>query len=142
MTRPGPARLRERPFWGDDSRVVRYLLGLALVLQFSGVPTAWSKPCPMTAGRGEHACCVERQDGAVAKISGSCGCHIAPAPAGQLPSTISTAPEPAFDRGTPTPPADGPLLPPPSVGSHAGEPPPGPAGGRAFACLSGSGFRC
>jgi hypothetical protein len=134
--------LRERPFRGDDSRVVRYLLALALVLHFSGAPAVWAAPCSMTAARGEHACCLAQQGAAVARVTGSCGCQMTPPPAGELPSAVSAAPERGFANGVPSPSGSA-VLPLLSVDPHvAGQPPPGPVTDRPLACLAGSGFRC
>jgi hypothetical protein len=141
-TPDGRADLRARPF-AAMIPVVRSLLAVALVLQFSGVPSAWAKPCVMAAARGEHACCLARLGGAATHVSGSCGCQMTPVPAGQTPSPVSTAPEATVDHGVPV--ADASVAFAPALAldipSHA-QSPPGCGRDGSLSHLSGGGFRC
>jgi hypothetical protein len=135
--------LRRGAVWGDDIDNVRYVLALALVLQFSGVPAAAAKRCPMSPARGEHACCLARQGGPVTHITGSCGCQMTPGPAGGWPSSVSTAPETGAHRGAPVADANLAFAPALLLDSRPdAQRPPGSGGGVSLSRLSGSGFRC
>lgn len=121
---------------------VRYLLAVALVLQFSGVSAAWAKPCVMAPRGAEHACCVARQGRAIAHVSGACGCQLTPVPAAPAASLVFTAPE-GSDHGAVTADLASAPLPVASTDFDTREySPPGSGRDASLSHLSGSGFRC
>jgi hypothetical protein len=122
---------------------VRYLVAVALVLQFSGAPAAWAAPCASLSARGAHSCCLAQKGAAVAHFAASCGCQMKPAPAAPTPSSVAATPEVSNDHGATAAGASASPVPATSLGEAADTgPPPGGRRDSTLSHLAGSGFRC
>jgi len=72
---------------------MRWVLALALVLHFTGLPAVGGMVCSGAAA-GEHSCCHKSPEQPGDRVSSHCGCAVAPNVLAEHRRPLGVAPEP------------------------------------------------